>query len=99
MRVATVAVTGQVVSGYSRCWGYLVGTDDTNDVTVAIESGVAATKTAITPTDTVDASALGSNGVMFNKPIPCENGIYATITCAGTAEVYVYYDTEKSFGD
>lgn len=71
--------------------GFLIGTDGVNDPTITFyDHASAASGQEIVPTATYDASALGLNGVtgMYQY---YANGIYLSITCAGTVEVTPQY--------
>lgn len=87
LTASTLVVTGR----YKLC-ALLVGTDGANDPVVTIYDALTNTAgTEAVPTCTYDASALGLNGVVFQRPIECDIGIYVEITNLGTGEVLVYY--------
>ena len=90
---ATGAVTGMLVPGKSKLFGFVVATDGVNNPTITMHDNTAASGTILFPATEFDASALGINGMMLPEPVALSNGIYVTITTAGAASVTVYTTT------
>ena len=64
------------------------GSDGSNDITVSVyDNASAASGTKLLPTFTVDASALGLNGLTLTVAKRVYNGVYVEITTSGTASV------------
>ncbi len=83
--------SGIVHSTWSIVFGFLLGCDGVNDPTVTIYNGQSVVAgQEIVPTNTYDASALGLNGAV-GLNIYCPDGVYVTMSCAGTVEVLTYF--------
>lgn len=92
-----LTASGIIVSAPAYLTGMLLGeTDGLNDCKIELFNGVNDEGAVVVPATTFDASALGLNGFM-KLHIPCVDGIYCKITCAGATEVFVYYNTHFIF--
>jgi len=89
--VEPIEVTSSGAAFASSCFLHSVligGSDGTNDITVTVyDSPNAASGTKLLPTHTVDASALGLNGVALSVAKLAKTGVYVEITTDGTASV------------
>ena len=87
-----IAASGQITPGPARLTGFLWGLDGTNDITSAtIYDGTDNTGRECVPTNGFEADYKGLNGAT-GLSIDCQNGIYAEFTCAGAAELVVYWE-------
>ena len=66
-------------------------TDGLNDCKIELFNGQNDSGEVVFPATLFDASVLGLNGFMKLR-IPCIDGIYCKITCAGATEVIVYFN-------
>lgn len=91
MAVEPIEVTESGIVFASSCHLHdviVAGSDGSNDITVTVyDNPAAASGTKLVPTHTVDASALGLNGVSFNVARLAKTGVYVEITTSGTASV------------
>lgn len=91
MAVDSIEVTESGVVFASPCLLHDVevgGTDGSNDITLTIyDNASAASGTVLLPTHTIDASALGLNGITLTVAKRAYLGVYAEITTSGTASV------------
>ncbi len=91
MAVHSISVTSSGIVYPGRCYFhgfYVGGMDGTNDATVTIYDNVAASGNPLVPAhDTDAASPQRLGGAMQHVGEQCELGIYAEITCSGTATV------------
>lgn len=71
-------------------YGIIVTTDGTNDVTVAIYDNNTASGTKLIP-DVVCAGGTRYHLILFEHPVPFDNGIYVDVTTLGTTSYMVYY--------
>jgi len=91
MRHKKITSSGTITTGSAIMYGYLMGTDSTNDVSAfAIYDGTDNTGVEIVPTHGITAANKGMNGAT-GLEIDCPNGIYAEFTTSGAAELVVFY--------
>jgi len=85
----TVAdASGQCYAGKGLLHSILIGgTDGSNDVTLTLYDNTVASGKVLVPTHTVDASALGLNGVSLSVGKNFDTGVYVEITTSGTVDV------------
>ena len=88
---STTVVDSSGIAHAAQCYLHDVtigGLDGTNDMVVTIyDNASAASGTVLVPTHTIDASALGLNGITFNVGRGCKNGVYVEISGGGTVDV------------
>lgn len=85
---------GIVFTGRCVIHGIMVGTDGTNDVTVALHNSTDNSGTKIIPSITIDAANDGFGGIM-NLNAGCNTACFLDLTIsAGTCEVVVYYSKD-----
>ena len=82
-----------VFTGKGRVSGFLLGMDGVNDPYITIYDGIDNIGEEFIPTNTYDASARGLNGVMLTFNKKCQTGCYVEITCNGTVEVVVFFNS------
>jgi hypothetical protein len=88
-----LATSGQAFSGFGNIVGMLIGTDGVSDPTVVLFDGTSNAGVQKTPNADQPAAQEGYFGFMpGDLVIPCKDGCYCEITCAGTVDVIVYYD-------
>lgn len=87
-----IASSDVITSGPAILTGFLWGLDGTNDITSAtIYDGTSNAGRECVPTNGFEADYKGLNGAVGLR-IDCPNGIYAEFTCAGAAELIVYWE-------
>jgi hypothetical protein len=86
--------SGAVATGNGVFEGIWIGTDGTNAVTVTVyDNATAASGRQFFPTWVISTSAANrAQAVSFEPGLPYGNGIYVSVTCAGTVHYVVYYD-------
>lgn len=83
--------SGVITTRPCELTGFLLGMDGTNDVNdLAIYNGHDNGGEEIIPTCDYEADYKGLNGVTGIRR-DCADGMYLEFTCAGTAEVVVFY--------
>ena len=88
-----LSASGIAYNGACDFYGWEVGTDGVNDITdLTIYDGTTNAGKEIVATSDYEADYKGLNGQM-GPPcgVDCPNGIYVEFTCAGAAEVVVYF--------
>lgn len=87
--------SAQIVTGRGFFTGLLVATDGANAVTVAVyDSNDGAAGKKLMPAMVITTSATDRvQYIGFDaKEVPFFNGVYVSITCAGTVGYVVYYE-------
>jgi hypothetical protein len=85
---------GLVFTGRCVIHGVLVGTDGTNDVTVALHNSLDNSGDKIIPSITIDAANDGYGGLL-DLNAGCNVGCYLDLTlAAGSCEVVVYFSKD-----
>ncbi len=88
-----LSTSGIVHTGHANIVGMLIGTDGVNDPSVILYDGVDNSGEPKTPAADQPSTQAGYFGFMpGDLAIPCQEGIYCDIVCAGTVDVIVYYD-------
>lgn len=88
------AASANAVSGRCIFRGISVNPDGTNDITVNVwDSTTVSGATRLLETDVVFAGNEGWQCLDVPHGLPCFNGIYVEITCAGTLSYRVHYDS------
>lgn len=83
--------SGIITTGPGELTGFLLGMDGVNDVTdLAIYNGQDNGGEEVIPTCDYEADYRGLNGVVGIRR-DCADGMYLEFTCAGAAEVVVFY--------
>jgi hypothetical protein len=89
---STKTSSGLVTTGKGVYHGVKVNTDATNAATVVVYDNTAASGTAIDPSTVyVTSSTMRVQASGSNPPRRYYNGLYVSITCAGTASVTVEF--------
>jgi len=95
MSYRTITSSGLITEGSGYYHGIRVNTDGTSAATVAVYDNTQASGTQIDPSTVYPTSSMMRMAAIgYEPPLAYRNGLYVSISCAGTASVTVYYQPE-----
>jgi len=84
--------SGLAVNSQCAFYGIMVRTDGSNNATVTVYDNTSGAGAPLLPDSIVVLGSARHTKIWLDKPIVAQNGVFISVTCAGTFSWQVYYD-------